>query len=70
MAPSYDTVGFLAGDAKLFREVGRVLLNGASVDAPLQRLIIAQDMVVALRGEHRRGDLAGAPQNRPRAARS
>jgi amidase len=45
MAPSYDTVGFLAGDAKLFREVGRVLLNGARVDAPLQRLIIAQDMV-------------------------
>ena len=29
MAPSYDTVGFLASDAKLFREVGRVLLNGA-----------------------------------------
>jgi amidase len=45
MAPSYDTVGFLASDAKLFREVGRVLLNGLSVDAPLQRLIIAQDMV-------------------------
>ena len=45
MAPSYDTVGFLARDAKLFREVGRVLLNGARVDAPLQRLIIAQDMV-------------------------
>jgi amidase len=45
MAPSYDTVGFLASDAKLFREVGRVLLDGSSVDAPLQRLIIAQDMV-------------------------
>ena len=45
MAPSYDTVGFLAGDAKLFREVGRALLNGSSVAAPLQRLIIAQDMV-------------------------
>ena len=68
MAPSYDTVGFLARDAELFREVGHVLLNGARVDAPLQRLIIAQDMVVTLRGEHRRGDLAGAPQDRPRAA--
>jgi amidase len=45
MAPSYDTVGFLASNARLFREVGRVLLNGARVDAPLQRLIIAQDMV-------------------------
>src|SRR5262245_31619762 len=45
MAPSYDTVGFLARDASPFREVGRVLLNGASVDAPPQRLIIAQDMI-------------------------
>jgi amidase len=45
MAPSYDTVGFLARDASLFREIGRVLLNGASVDAPLQRLIVAQDMI-------------------------
>src|SRR5262245_16454528 len=45
MAPSYDTVGFLARDATLFREVGRVLLNGSSVDAPLQPLIIAQDMI-------------------------
>jgi amidase len=45
MAPSYDTVGVLARDAGLFREVGRVLLEGAHVAAPLQRLIIAQDMV-------------------------
>ena len=45
MAPSYDTVGFLARDARLFREVGRVLLDGSRVDAPLQRLILAQDMV-------------------------
>ena len=26
MAPSYDTVGFLAREAELFREVGHVLL--------------------------------------------
>jgi len=45
MAPSYDTAGFLASDAVLFREVGRVLLDGARVDAPLRRLIIAQDMI-------------------------
>jgi len=45
MAPSYDTVGFLARDASLFRDVGRVLLDGAAVDAPLQRLLLAQDMV-------------------------
>jgi amidase len=30
MAPSYDTVGFLARDARLFREVGRVLLDGSA----------------------------------------
>src|SRR6478752_1932049 len=45
MAPSYDTAGFLASDAVLFREVGRVLLDSARVDAPLRRLIIAQDMI-------------------------
>ena len=44
MAPSYDTVGFLARDAELFRAIGRVLLDGNRVDAPLTRLVIAQDM--------------------------
>jgi amidase len=44
MAPSYDTVGFFAGDAVLFRDIGRVLLEGPSVDAPLDHLILAQDM--------------------------
>jgi amidase len=45
MAPTYDTVGFLSRDAALFREVGRVLLDGTGVDTPLRHLIIAQDMV-------------------------
>jgi amidase len=45
MAPSYDTVGFLARDAALFRDIGRVLLEGQSVAAPLQHVILAQDMV-------------------------
>jgi amidase len=49
MAPSYDTVGFLARDAALFRDTGRVLLQGQSVAAPLQRVILAQDMFA--RGE-------------------
>ena len=44
MAPSYDTLGFLARDAELFRAVGRVLLEGEKVEAPLKRLIIAEDM--------------------------
>lgn len=45
MAPSYDTVGFLARDAELFRAVGRVLLDGSRVETPLTRLVLAQDMV-------------------------
>lgn len=44
MAPSYDTIGHLARDAALFRDVGRVILNGQRIEAPLQRLIVAQDM--------------------------
>lgn len=44
MAPSYDTVGFLARDAALFRDIGRVLLQGPSVEAPLEHVILAQDM--------------------------
>jgi amidase len=44
MAPSYDTIGFLARDAVLFRDIGRVLLDGSRVEAPLKGLIIAQDM--------------------------
>jgi len=45
MAPSYDTVGFLARDSALFRTIGRVLLDGPRVDASLRRLIIAQDII-------------------------
>jgi amidase len=44
MAPSYDTVGFFARDAVLFRDIGRVLLEGPSVAVPLGHVIIAQDM--------------------------
>jgi len=45
MAPSYDTVGFLARDAELFRTVGRVLLEGSKVETPVTQLILAQDNV-------------------------
>ena len=31
MAPSYDTVGYLAREAELFRTVGQVLLDGTRV---------------------------------------
>ena len=45
MAPSYDTVGVLARDAELFRNLGHVLLEGDRVDAPIERLILARDIV-------------------------
>jgi amidase len=45
MAPSFDTVGFLARDPELFRKVGHVLLQGTRVDAPIERLVLAQDIV-------------------------
>lgn len=44
MAPSYDTIGFFARDAALFRDIGRVLLQGQSIAAQLDHLILAQDM--------------------------
>ncbi len=46
MAPSFDTVGVLTPDAELFRKVGRVLLQGETVAAPIERLLLAQDVVV------------------------
>jgi len=45
MAPSYDTVGFLARDAGLARNLGQVLLEGEAVNTPITRLILAQDVV-------------------------
>ena len=44
MAPSYDTIGFLARDAELFRKIGNVLLEGGRVDADVKRLILAEDV--------------------------
>jgi amidase len=43
MAPSYDTIGFLAREAELFRAIGRVLLEGDHVEGGVTRLILAQD---------------------------
>jgi amidase len=44
MAPSYDTVGFLARDAALFRTAGHVLLDGPRLEAKIERLILAEDL--------------------------
>ena len=43
MSPSFDTIGWLAATAGVFRKVGPVLLGGAAVPAPIQRLLIADD---------------------------
>ena len=43
MAPSYDTVGFLARDSELFRKVGHVLLQGAEAETKIERLILAEN---------------------------
>ena len=43
MAPSYDTIGFLAREAQLFRKIGHVLLAGDSIVAKIDRLILAED---------------------------
>ena len=45
MAPSFDTVGFLAREAELFRKVGHVLLEGETVEAPVKRLILPEDVL-------------------------
>lgn len=44
MAPSFDTIGFLAREAELFRKIGRVLLEGEKVETPVKRLILPEDV--------------------------
>jgi amidase len=43
MAPSYDTVGYLAREAELFRKIGHVLLEEEPVYTGIERLILAED---------------------------
>lgn len=45
MAPSFDTVGVLSGNADMFRTVSRLLLQGDGREAPIDRLILATDIV-------------------------
>ncbi|MDJ0512349.1 MAG: amidase [Methyloceanibacter sp.] len=47
MAPSFDTAGVLAANAELFRTVCGLLLQGEERIAPVDRLILAQDIVAA-----------------------
>jgi amidase len=43
MAPSFDTIGWMAGSPGIFRRVGGVLLEGAGADAPVSQVIILDD---------------------------
>jgi amidase len=43
MAPSFDTAGFFANAPGVARRVGDVLLDGASVKAPVGAMIVAED---------------------------
>jgi len=43
MAPSFDTAGWFTNDAALFKTVGAVALDDRSVDADIDRLLIAED---------------------------
>jgi amidase len=42
MSPSFDTIGWLAGSAGVFRNVGNVLLGGGAT-APVENLLVADD---------------------------
>jgi amidase len=43
MAPTFDTVGWLAATAGVFRRVGPVLLGGGAIPGPVRRLLVADD---------------------------
>jgi amidase len=43
MAPSFDVAGWFANAPAIFRRVGTVLLRGAPVTAPTNRILIASD---------------------------
>jgi amidase len=43
MAPSFDVAGWFAQGPGVFRRIGDVLLQGERVEAPIERLILADD---------------------------
>lgn len=50
MAPSYDTVGVLARDAALLRQVAKVLLGGEDSPGPVTRVLVAMDIFAQSEG--------------------
>lgn len=43
MSPSFDTIGWLAATAGVFRKVGGVLLGGKAAPSPVKALLLADD---------------------------
>ena len=43
MAPSFDTAGWFANDARLFREIGTVLLDNATAPGTPKRMLVLTD---------------------------
>src|SRR5262245_19542165 len=43
MSPSFDTIGWLSSVPGLFRRAGAVLLEGRSVYAPIEKLLVSDD---------------------------
>ena len=72
MSPSFDTVGWFAASAGVFRRVGGVLLGGTAVPSPIQALLVADDLfeqadapVVALVKDALAAIGSALPQPRP-----
>ena len=59
LAPSFDTIGWLARDAELFERVGRTLLRDDGDARPPRRIVIAED-AFALVGDEVRSALDDA----------
>ena len=60
MAPSYDTVGFLAREAELFRERRPCAARPATGRSRIERLILPRRFLRSCRGQRRPGDVARA----------
>jgi amidase len=72
MSPSFDAVGWFAATAGVLRKVGSILLGGAAVPAPLERLLVAEDAfaeadasVAALLKEALAGMTRALPRRQP-----
>jgi amidase len=50
MSPTFDTIGWLAATAGVFRRVGSVLLGGSAVASPVKALLLIEDAFAETEG--------------------